>query len=168
MVFLSWRGFQAYLTHVPTVAISCFGISDCAWCLRLGNTLQSFGIMSSKSGLLQPSTVWFDCMDLAECKLFFFQEHIHCAIGELGTVKDADIKELPPAPTGSILWKKWQLTKTLSSLSKSTSSESAVKEELPKREFGEFLSCWWGNTYTCLRKNTMSQTITPAESWSYW
>lgn len=67
-------------------------------------------------------------------QVIFFQEHIHCAIGELGTGKDADFKELPPVAAGSVLWKKWQLTKTLSGLTKSSSSESAAKEEPLRKE----------------------------------
>lgn len=51
-----------------------------------------------------------------------------------GTGKDADTKELPPTAAGSMLWKKWQLTKTLSVLSKATSSESSPKEEPPRKE----------------------------------
>lgn len=73
---------------------------------------------------------------LSRVQVIFFQEHIHCAIGEQagGTGKDADTKELPPTAAGSMLWKKWQLTKTLSVLSKATSSESSPKEEPPRKE----------------------------------
>uniref|UniRef100_A0A8C6QYC0 Androglobin n=1 Tax=Nannospalax galili TaxID=1026970 RepID=A0A8C6QYC0_NANGA len=40
--------------------------------------------------------------------------------------QDGDSKELPPTAAGSMLWKKWQLTKSVKDLTKSTSNESSV------------------------------------------
>ncbi|CAH7315332.1 Adgb [Phodopus roborovskii] len=41
-----------------------------------------------------------------------------------GAGKEADTKELPPAATGNLLWKKWQLPKNIKDLGKSPSNDS--------------------------------------------
>lgn len=102
-------------------------------------------------------------------QVILFQERIHYAIGEVagGAGKDADTKEVPPHAAGSaplkkedtkelpspaasaaggLLWKKWQLSKSMKDLSKSTGSDSKTsvtgKEEkeqsAPKETVGEF------------------------------
>lgn len=100
-------------------------------------------------------------------QVIIFQECIHYAIGEVagGAGKDADVKEVPPSTTGSaqlrkdaeakevpspatggLLWKKWQLSKGIKDMSKSTGSDSKTsvigKEEkeqsAPKETVGEF------------------------------
>lgn len=68
------------------------------------------------------------------------------AAGGAQSKKDADAKEVPPPATGGLLWKKWQLSKGLKELSKSTGSDSktsvAGKEEkeqsATKETVGEF------------------------------
>lgn len=99
-------------------------------------------------------------------QVILFQERIHYAIGEVagGAGKDTDTKEvplhatgsaplkkedskeMPPPATGGLLWKKWQLSKSIKDLSKSTGSDSKIsvtgKEEkeqsAPKETVGEF------------------------------
>ncbi|XP_038195393.1 androglobin [Arvicola amphibius] len=46
------------------------------------------------------------------------------ATGSAPSKKDADTKEVSPPATGGLLWKKWQLSKSMKDLSKSTSSDS--------------------------------------------